>query len=281
MPGDVLLHRGSVADVPFVRSLLDSLRPDVVLHFAAGIQVGESMRAPLKYLEGNVAGTLGLLRAMVASGVKRLVFSSSASVYAPGSEPLTEEAPTRPTSPYGESKLYLERALTWVCAAHGMQAVSLRYFNAAGAVEGRRENHRPETHLVPRVLEVAAGRAPVLDLFGADYATPDGSCIRDYVHVGDVADAHVRVLTEPREGHRIYNVGSGRGHSVREVVAAAEKVTGRKVPLHVAPRRSGDPERLVADASRLQRETGWTAGRSGLERILSDAWEALKIRIQT
>jgi UDP-glucose 4-epimerase len=272
LPPGVEVVQASTSDHAALLGLLQGFRPSAVLHFAASIQVGESVQHPLKYLSGNVAAGMSVFQAMLDVGVRKLVVSSSASVYAPSGVPLSEDAPTGPASPYGEAKLYLERAVSWMAAAHGWEAASLRYFNAAGALESRGEEHHPETHLIPRILEVAAGQSPVFGIYGGDYPTPDGTCVRDFVHVADIADAHVRMLAHLRPGHRIYNVGTGRGSTVREVVRTAERVTGRQVAVRVNPRRPGDPPFLVANSDRLRKETGWSPSRSSLEEIVRDAW---------
>ncbi|MET7640314.1 UDP-glucose 4-epimerase GalE [Streptomyces sp. NPDC005438] len=250
-----------------------------VLHFAAFSQVGESVRHPEKYWRNNVGGTLELLSAMRAAGVRRLVFSSTAATYGePVRTPLTESDPTAPTSPYGASKLAVDHMIAGECLAHGLAAVSLRYFNVAGAHEapdGRwyGERHDPESHLIPLVLQVALGQREAISVFGDDYPTPDGTCVRDYIHVSDLAEAHLLALEHARAGeHLVCNLGNGDGFSVREVIASARQVTGHPVPEVVAERRGGDPAVLVASADRAREALGWRPSRAGLERIVADAW---------
>jgi UDP-glucose 4-epimerase len=256
-------------------SLRDALRAgfDAVLHFAALIVVPESVARPERYYRNNVVGTLNLVDAMREAGVRRLVFSSTAAVYGdPESVPIPESAPARPASPYGNSKLAVDRLLADECAAHGLAAASLRYFNVGGALHGLGEDHRPETHLIPNVLAVAAGRTPAVELFGTDYDTPDGSCVRDYVHIEDLAAAHLLALETLVPGrHDVYNLGSGSGYSVREVIETARRVTGRQLPVNERPRRPGDAPRLVASSQAIQAALGWRP-RHGLEAIIGDAW---------
>jgi UDP-glucose 4-epimerase len=246
---------------------------DGVLHFAAKSLVGESMAEPARYWSTNVDGTRSLLEAIRGNGVPRLVFSSTAATYGePGTIPITETAPCRPTSPYGASKLATDLMIRDYAVAYGFAAVSLRYFNVAGASHGAGERHQPETHLIPNVLATAAGRRDAVQVFGDDYDTPDGTCIRDYVHVEDLARAHLLALADARPGeHRVYNLGSSDGFSVREVIAAAEQVTGRRLPTRLAGRRPGDPARLVASSERIDRELGWHP-KHDLTRIMADAW---------
>ena len=232
------------------------------MHFAADSQVGESMVKPLKYFNNNVGGMQSLLEAMVRHGVGRIVFSSSAAVYGePDSVPVSEDAPTRPTNPYGHSKLMMEAMMRWVSAAHGIRYVSLRYFNVAGALADGSigEDHSPESHLIPLVLQVPLGRRPHITIFGDDYATPDGTCIRDYIAVTDLVDAHVKALDHLQRGgdDLICNLGNGQGFSVRQIVDCARKVTGHAIPVVMGQRRAGDPARLVASARKAQQVLGW------------------------
>jgi UDP-glucose 4-epimerase len=246
-----------------------------VLHFASLSLVGESMREPYRYLAENTRNGVALIEAAVAHGVKRFVLSSTAALFgAPTTIPIPEQEPIDPGSPYGESKAWLERALVWAERIHGLRSACLRYFNAAGADPGGRlgEDHRPETHLIPLVLDAAAGRRPPLTVFGDDYPTPDGTCIRDYIHVADLADAHLLALDALAVRSVRYNLGNGTGHSVREVIAAAERVTGRRVPHTVGPRRAGDPPVLVASSQRIREELGWTPRYPKLETIIAHAW---------
>lgn len=258
------------------RALRAALAPgfDAVLHLAALIVVPESVARPELYYRNNVVGTLNLVDAMREAGVARLVFSSTAAVYGePDQVPITEDAPTRPSSPYGNTKLAMDRMLADECGAHGLAAASLRYFNVGGAFQGLGEDHHPETHLIPNVLAAAAGRAPAVQLFGTDYDTPDGTCVRDYVHIEDLAAAHLLALDSLTAGrHDVYNLGSGDGYSVREVIDAARGVTGRDLRVEERPRRPGDSPRLVASSERIRARLGWQP-RRGLEEIVRDAWE--------
>ncbi|MFI5830661.1 UDP-glucose 4-epimerase GalE [Streptomyces sp. NPDC051578] len=247
---------------------------DAVLHFAASSQVGESVVNPGKYWDNNVGGTLALLNAMRAAGVRKLVFSSTAATYGEPTEGLlTETSVTAPTNPYGASKLAVDHMIAGECVAHGLAAVSLRYFNVAGAYGEFGERHDPETHLIPLVLQVALGQRESISVFGDDYPTPDGTCIRDYIHVADLAQAHLSALRVATEGeHLICNLGNGSGFSVREVIETVRKVTGREIPEVVAPRRPGDPAVLVASARTAHERLGWTPTRSDLTGIVTDAW---------
>ncbi|MBA0049382.1 UDP-glucose 4-epimerase GalE [Streptomyces sp. AJS327] len=254
---------------------------DAVLHFAARSQVAESVRDPEPYWRNNVGGTLDLLAAMRGAGVRRLVFSSTAAVYGePAETPLTESAPTAPTSPYGASKLAVDHLLAGECRAHGLAATSLRYFNVAGAhrPEGGGpvlgERHDPESHLIPLVLQVALGQRESIAVYGDDYPTPDGSCVRDYIHVTDLAEAHLRALGAPEPGeHLVCNLGNGNGFSVREVIETARRVTGHPLPETAAPRRAGDPAVLIASSRRARDRLGWRPRRAELADIIGDAWE--------
>ncbi|MEU2239540.1 UDP-glucose 4-epimerase GalE [Streptomyces sp. NPDC018338] len=247
---------------------------DGVLHFAAFSQVGESVAKPEKYWENNVGGTMALLAAMRAAGVRRLVFSSTAATYGePESVPITESAPTAPTSPYGASKLAVDHMIGGECAAHGLAAVSLRYFNVAGAYGSLGERHAPESHLIPLVLQVALGQREAISVYGEDYPTPDGTCVRDYIHVADLAEAHVLALDAMTAGeHLVCNLGNGNGFSVREVVETVRKVTGHPIPEITAGRRPGDPAALVASAEAARELLGWTPSRPDLAEVVADAW---------
>ncbi|MGW9675997.1 UDP-glucose 4-epimerase GalE [Streptomyces koyangensis] len=248
---------------------------DGVLHFAAFSQVGESVVDPEKYWVNNVGGTTALLAAMRGAGVRRLVFSSTAATYGePVSVPLTETDPTAPTSPYGASKLAVDHMISGECHAHGLAAASLRYFNVAGAYAGCGERHDPESHLIPLVLQVAQGRREAISVYGEDYPTPDGTCVRDYIHVADLAEAHLLALDAVAPGdHLVCNLGNGNGFSVREVIETVRKVTGHPVPEVAAARRAGDPAVLVASAETARTRLGWTPTRPGLDRIVQDAWD--------
>ncbi|MFJ8786321.1 MULTISPECIES: UDP-glucose 4-epimerase GalE [unclassified Streptomyces] len=248
---------------------------DGVLHFAAFSQVGESVVKPEKYWENNVGGTMALLGAMREAGVRRLVFSSTAATYGePEEVPIVESAPTRPTNPYGASKLAVDFMITSEANAHGLGAVSLRYFNVAGAYGKQGERHDPESHLIPLVLQVAQGRREAISVFGDDYPTPDGTCIRDYIHVADLAEAHLLAIEAATAGeHLICNLGNGEGFSVRQVIETVRKVTGHPIPEVVAPRRGGDPATLVASAATAREKLGWNPSRADLAGIVADAWE--------
>ncbi|UQA97951.1 UDP-glucose 4-epimerase GalE [Streptomyces halobius] len=247
---------------------------DAVLHFAAFSQVGESVVKPEKYWDNNVGGTMALLAAMRAAGVRKLVFSSTAATYGePVNTPITETDPTAPTSPYGASKLAVDHMIGGEAAAHGLAAVSLRYFNVAGAYGSHGERHDPESHLIPLVLQVAQGKRDAISVFGDDYPTPDGTCVRDYIHVADLAEAHLLALDAAVPGeHLICNLGNGNGFSVREVIETVRKVTGHPVPEVAAPRRGGDPAVLVASARTAIDRLGWRPSRADLAGIVADAW---------
>jgi UDP-glucose 4-epimerase len=270
------LVRGSIQDRARLEALLRDERIDAVLHCAAKSLVGESMIDPALYYRHNVTGGVAMLEAMRTAGVTRLVYSSTAAVYGePRRVPIAEADRTEPINPYGATKLAFEGAMRWFAASHDLRAISLRYFNVAGATQRNGEDHHPETHLVPLVLRVAAGEASHVQIYGQDYPTPDGTCIRDYVHVRDLAAAHLLALEATGEGDpslEVYNLGSAAGFSVREVVEAARKVTGRSIPARVLKRRSGDPPVLVASSRRARRELGWHPQHSGLDEMLSDAW---------
>ena len=256
-------------------SLLRDGSFDGVLHFAAKSLVGESVAEPEKYWFGNVVRTLELLEVMRAAGTPRLVFSSTAATYGePESVPITEDAPTRPTNTYGATKLAIDHAITSYAIAHGLAATSLRYFNVAGAYGGLGERHAVETHLIPLVLQVATGQRAEITVYGNDWPTADGTCIRDYIHVRDLADAHLLALQHARSGvHTIYNLGSGTGFSVREVIDCCRRVTGRPIAAVDVERRAGDPAVLIASSEKAMRELGWLPTRTTIDEIVSDAWE--------
>jgi len=247
---------------------------DAVLHFAAFSQVGESVVKPEKYWENNVGGSMALLAAMREAGVRKLVFSSTAATYGePDEVPIVETTRTSPTNPYGASKLSVDFMITSEAAAHGLGAVSLRYFNVAGAYGSCGERHEPESHLIPLVLQVAQGKRDAISVFGDDYPTPDGTCVRDYIHVADLADAHLLALKAATPGeHLICNLGNGEGFSVRQVIETVRQVTGHPIPEVVAPRRGGDPATLVASATRAKERLGWNPTRADLAGIVADAW---------
>jgi len=275
VPGKAEFVNGDLADRPKLEQLFASAAFDGVMHFAALIEAGESMRAPELYFRNNAASTLTLIEAMLAKGVNRLVFSSTAAVYGePESTPIGEDAPLRPTNAYGESKLLVEQMLSWMNRVHGFRYASLRYFNVAGAVEGRGEAHEPESHLIPLILDVALGRRSSIKVFGQDYPTADGTCIRDYVHVQDLAQAHLLAFNALDAHNRlIYNIGNGRGFSIREVIESARRVTGHAIPVEEVPRRPGDPAVLIASSEKIERELGWTREFDKLDDIVASAWK--------
>ncbi|MHB1739427.1 MAG: UDP-glucose 4-epimerase GalE [Actinomycetes bacterium] len=285
VPGAATLQEGDVCD-PDVLSRVVSADLDAVVHLAARSLVGESVRHPERYWSTNVCGTRALLDAVRHAGITRFVFSSSAATYGePEQVPIEETAPTRPSSPYGASKLAVDLMLGDEARAHGLSAISLRYFNVAGALGDLGERHDPETHLIPNVLRVAAGQGPAVTVFGTDYPTPDGTAVRDYLHVDDLATAHLLALGATgacgRVGpghHRVYNLGNGTGFSVRHVVSAAREVTGHPVPVIEGPRRAGDPAVLVASSRRIHEDLGWTPTRTRLVEMVADAWRVVQNR---
>ena len=281
-------HRAAVGDAPFVQGdifdkellvrTMNDYKVDSVVHFAAYSLVGESMSDPAKYYRNNVAGTLSLLDAMLEAGVKYLVFSSSAATYGDtGDGLITEESPQNPTSVYGQTKLMMEQFMSDYDKAYGMKYIALRYFNAAGAHEKGDigEDHHPETHLIPIILQAAAGKRSHIGIFGDDYPTRDGTCIRDYIHITDLADAHIRALGYLRAGGKstYYNLGNGNGFSVKEVIETARRVTGEKIPAKVEGRRPGDPATLVASSDKIKRELGWKPRFDSLDEIIASAWK--------
>ncbi|MFK4474298.1 UDP-glucose 4-epimerase [Paenibacillus sp. RC73] len=271
------LYEGDLRDKELLSRLFSENSIDAVIHFAANSLVGESMQNPGKYYDNNVFGALSLLEAMKDAGVSRIVFSSTAATYGePEKVPIEEGDRTEPTNVYGETKLMMERMMSWFDKVLGIKYVSLRYFNAAGAHESGKigEDHRPESHLIPLVLQTALKQRPHIAVFGEDYATPDGTCIRDYIHVSDLADAHVRAVNYLREGHdsNVFNLGNGQGFSVKEVIETARKVTGLDIPVVTEPRRSGDPAVLVASSEKARSVLGWSPARTQLEDIICGAW---------
>jgi UDP-glucose 4-epimerase len=245
-----------------------------VMHFAAFIEAGESMKTPGKFFKNNLANTLQLIETAQASGVKRFVLSSTAAVYASSDTPLNEDSPIEPANAYGFTKLAIEQVLDWYRRIYGMHFAALRYFNACGALPGHGEAHHPETHLIPLVLKVALGQRPAADIFGIDYPTPDGTCIRDYIHIADLASAHLLALDALVDHDRlIYNLGNGNGYSVREVIETARQVTGAPIPVHEAERRPGDAPKLVASSDKIRRELGWTPRHTDLTDIVASAWD--------
>lgn len=265
------LSVGDLQNREEIEGALREAKPDAVMHFAANALVGESMENPSKYFRNNVSAGINLLDAMVSSGVGKLVFSSTCATFGPPDRlPIDETLPQRPINPYGESKLIFEKILRWYDEIHGIKAVALRYFNAAGATEKYGEDHRIETHLIPNVLKVALGQKSHVDIYGTDYETPDGTCVRDYIHILDLAQAHMLAL-QTANGAR-YNLGTGGGTSVREIVACCERVTGKKIAVVEKPRRPGDPARLIAASDKIQGELGWKPRFQSIEAIIESAW---------
>jgi UDP-glucose 4-epimerase len=278
-------HRAAVPDgAAFIHASLDdshalaealtSTKYDAIMHFAAFIEAGESMRDPGKFFRNNFTNSLQLMEIAVQTGIKKLVFSSTAAVYQSSEEPLTENSPIGPTNVYGQTKLMTEQSLEWYRQIHGLHYAALRYFNACGALPSRGEAHQPESHLIPRVLQIALGQADSATIFGTDYPTPDGTCIRDYIHIADLASAHVLALNGLEKADKlVYNLGSGNGFSVREVIETARAVTGHKIPAIESPRRPGDSARLVASPEKIIKELGWKPEHTNLQEIISSAWE--------
>jgi UDP-glucose 4-epimerase len=267
---------GDVADRALLEKTLSRGRFDGVMHFAALIEAGESMKRPEIYFRNNTAASLTLLEAMLATGHDRLVFSSTAACYGePESTPILEDAKLEPTNPYGESKLLVEQMLRWMNLSHGLKYASLRYFNVAGAIEGYGEAHEPESHLIPLILDVALGRRANIKVFGRDYPTKDGTCVRDYIHVRDLAEAHLLALGALSEAKSrlIYNIGNGQGFTVLEVIESVRRVTGRPIAVEECPRRPGDPAVLVASSEKIKAELGWKPRFAELDQIIASAWE--------
>jgi UDP-glucose 4-epimerase len=263
--------QGDLRDPESIASAMTRTAPNAVMHFAAYALVAESMEQPERYFRNNVAGGIHLVEAMLKAGVQRIVFSSTCATYGqPERVPITEEEPQRPTNPYGESKLAFEKLLHWCQELRGLQPVFLRYFNACGATEKFGEDHDPETHLIPIVLQAALGKREKVHIYGDDYETPDGTCIRDYIHIVDLAQAHMAALTSSRTGP--FNLGTGTGYSVKEVLECARRITGCAIPAALSPRRPGDPPRLVAAADKAREQLGWNPRFNRLEAILESAW---------
>jgi UDP-glucose 4-epimerase len=278
VPAGVTLHEGNLGDAPFVRRVLEAERIDAVMHFAAYCYVGESVTDPMKYYFNNVVATLHLLQAMRDAGVRRFIFSSTCATFGiPATLPIHENLPQAPINPYGQTKLDIEQVLKALAVAHGLSFAVFRYFNAAGAAEDGTigEDHAPETHLIPLAIDVATGRRPHLQLFGTDYPTPDGTCLRDYVHVDDLSRAHIAACTRlDAPGTQLfYNLGTGRPTSNREVIAAVEEITGRPVRVVESPRRAGDPPALFADSAKARRELGWNVKFPDIRSIVATAWK--------
>lgn len=274
VPASARLVRADLGDHAALESALASESYDAAMHFAAFIEAGESMASPGKYFRNNLALSIGLIEACARAGVTRFVLSSTAAVYASSDEPLTEQAPISPANVYGQTKWMIEQVLEWYRRIHGLRYAALRYFNAAGALPGRGEAHHSESHLIPLVLRVALGQKDQVEIFGSDYPTPDGTCIRDYIHVADLVSAHLLAL-EALEHHDplVYNLGNGTGYSVRQVIQTARSVTGHPIPAVESPRRLGDPPRLVASAEKIRRELGWKPRFPDLQTIVASAWE--------
>jgi UDP-glucose 4-epimerase len=266
-----LLITGDLQQRCEIEDAMEKTRPDAVMHFAANALVGESMTNPSKYFRNNVAAGVNLLDAMLAVGVKRFVFSSTCATFGvPERVPIDETLPQNPINPYGESKLMFEKVLRWYDELHGLRYVALRYFNAAGASERFGEDHRIETHLIPNVLKVALGQKPHAEVYGTDYPTPDGTCIRDYIHIFDLAQAHMLALGMEQSAR--YNLGTGGGTSVREIIDCCRRVTGKNIPVVEQTRRPGDPARLIASSDKIQRELGWKPRFQKIETIIESAW---------
>jgi len=265
------LLEGELREAASISAAMKESAPQAVMHFAANALVGESMVNPSKYFINNIYGGLNLLDAMVAHGVKRFVFSSTCATFGlPGEGAIDETVPQRPINPYGESKLAFEKILRWYDEIHGLRYVALRYFNAAGASERFGEDHRVETHLIPNILKVALGQKPHVEIYGTDYPTPDGTCIRDYIHISDLAQAHRLALETPASA--AYNLGTGGGTSVREVIATCQAITGKPIAVVEKPRRPGDPARLIAASDRIRSELGWNPRYQSIEKIIESAW---------
>lgn len=266
------LTEGDLQDRQLIEKTLSKQKPDAVMHFAANALVGESMQNPSKYFRNNVANGLNLLDAMVAAGVGKIIFSSTCAIFGPPEKlPIEETTPKQPINPYGESKLTFEKILRWYDQIHGVKFVCLRYFNAAGASTKFGEDHRCETHLIPNVLKVALGEKTNVEIFGTDYDTPDGTCIRDYIHIIDLAQAHMLALGSSKS--EFYNLGTGGGASVRQVIDSCRKITGREIDVVEKPRRPGDPPRLIATSEKIKRELGWKPQFQSLDQIIESAWK--------
>ncbi len=282
IPPDARFVEGDLADRPLLEKTLHEGNFHGIMHFAALIEAGESMKYPEVYFRNNTSGTLSLLEAILSTGAHRtagLVFSSTAACYGePERTPILEDAKLAPTNPYGESKLLSETTMRWISQAHGLRFAALRYFNVAGAIEGYGEHHEPESHLIPLILDVALGKRNQIKIFGQDYPTPDGTCIRDYIHVHDLANAHLLALDalgrlpHDKPGHMVYNIGNGQGFTVLEVIEAVRRVTGHPIPVEVCPRRPGDPAVLVASSAAIQRDLGWNPQFPSLDDIVASAW---------
>ncbi len=273
IPAGAEFVHADLADKAALEAALASKQFDAVMHFAAFIEAGESMKDPGKFIQNNLVNSAGLIEAAVQAGVKRFVLSSTAAVYESSDEPLSEETTLGPNNTYGYTKLATERILEWYRKIHGLHFAALRYFNASGAVPGRGEAHQPESHLIPLVLQVALGQREHIGIYGTDYPTPDGTAIRDYIHIADLVSAHLLALDALGEKDKlVYNIGTGTGFSVKEIIDVARSVTGHAIPAVETPRRAGDPARLVASSEKIQRELDWKAEHSSIRNILKTAW---------
>jgi UDP-glucose 4-epimerase len=273
VPDEADFIEADLADRETLKAVLQARSYDAVMHFAAFIEAGESMTDPGKYFENNVSNSFGLIEAAVRAGVNKFVLSSTAAVYQSSNEPLDEDSPLGPNNVYGQTKLMIEQTLEWYRRVHGLHYAALRYFNAAGALPDRGEAHQPESHLIPLTLQVPLGQREQIYIFGSDYPTPDGTCIRDYIHIRDLISAHLLALDALDESDKlIYNLGNGAGYSVREVIETARQVTGHPIPAVESPRRPGDAPRLVASSERIQRELGWKPQITDLKEIVASAW---------
>jgi UDP-glucose 4-epimerase len=274
IPPGARFVQADLGDLERLSKTLGSETYDAVMHFAAFIEAGESMKDPGKFFHNNLSLSLGLIETAARAGVGRFVLSSTSAVYASSEAPLDEESPIDPANAYGFTKLAIEQALEWYRRIHGLHFAALRYFNACGALSGRGEAHRPESHLIPLVLQVALGQRPSVSIYGSDYPTPDGTCIRDYIHIADLVSAHLLALEALGGRDRlVYNLGNGAGYSVRQVIETARAVTGHPIPAVESPRRPGDAPRLVAASGKIHRELGWTPARPDLQEIVASAWE--------
>jgi len=274
VPEGATFVEADLSDSHTLAKTLTDQKFHAILHFAAATEAGESMKDPARFYHNNVANSLALLETAIRAGVERFVLSSTAAVYQSSEEPLTEESPLGPSNVYGHTKLIFEQALDWYRQIHGLHFAALRYFNACGAMPGRGEAHQPESHLIPLVLRVPLGQSDAARIYGTDYPTPDGTCIRDYIHIADLVSAHLLALEGlNKRDCLIYNLGSGNGYSVREVIETARQVTGHAIPAEELPRRPGDPARLIASSEKIKRELGWKPQHEDLHQIIASAWE--------
>jgi UDP-glucose 4-epimerase len=273
VPDGATFIQADLSDSHALAETLTKQKFDAIMHFAAFIEAGESMKDPGRFYNNNFTNSVVLMETAIRAGVKRFVLSSTAAIFQSSDEPLSEESPIAPTNVYGHTKLLVEQALDWYRQIHGLHFAALRYFNACGALPNRGEAHQPESHLIPLVLRVPLGERDSANIFGTDYPTPDGTCIRDYIHIADLVSAHLLALDGLRERDSlVYNLGSGNGYSVREVIETARQVTGHPIPINELPRRAGDSARLVASSEKIKRELGWKPEHDNLEEIISSAW---------